>query len=191
MLTARNHGGKQMDQKSLTLMGIFPSAVSGVLAEVHLLLGISRLISIANEMAPGCHCCATVEQQKSLILWDVKKMELRPGDKAWRQGPDNWKCWLGPLGCLQHRLQMTASYHLTDALSWLQSISYCTSLYITARAVVKPAWSNQPWLLLSLQSLLFPSPNPSLLQGKKTKPNHPKTQPNPVRYPPQTEFVST
>lgn len=71
-----------MDQKSLTLMGIFPSAVSGVLAEVHLLLGISRLISIANEMAPGCHCCATVEQQKSLILWDVKKMELRPGDKA-------------------------------------------------------------------------------------------------------------
>lgn len=48
-----------------------------------MLLDISRLITTANEMAPGCHCCATVEQQKSLILWDVKKMELRPREKAW------------------------------------------------------------------------------------------------------------
>lgn len=75
-----------MDQELLTLMGIFPSSFSGFLAEVHMILDISRLISTADEMAPGCHCCATVEQQKSLILWDVKKMELRPGDKAWITG---------------------------------------------------------------------------------------------------------
>lgn len=75
-----------MDQKLLTLMGIFPSSFSGVLAEVRVLLDISRLISTANEMAPGCHCCAAVEQHRSLILWDVKKMELRPGDKAWITG---------------------------------------------------------------------------------------------------------
>jgi len=63
-------------------MGIFPSEFSGVLAQVHMLLGIGRLILTANKMAPGCHCCATVEQ-KRLILWDVKKMELRPREKAW------------------------------------------------------------------------------------------------------------
>lgn len=75
-----------MDQKLLTLMGIFPSSFSGFLAVAQMLWDISRLISPANETAPGCHCCATVEQQESLILWDVKKMELRPGDEAWITG---------------------------------------------------------------------------------------------------------
>lgn len=143
-----------------------------------MILDISRLISTASEMAPGCHCCATVEQQKSLILWDVKKM------KAQRQGLDNWKCWLGPLVCLQHRLQMTASSHLTDALWWLQSIPYCTSLYITARAVVSPAWSNQPWLQLSppVSPLCFfkPLPSPGEKKKNKPKPTTNPTKPNPL-----------
>lgn len=37
------------------------------------------------------------------------------GVQTQREGLDNLKDWLGPLVCLQHRLQMTASYHLTDA----------------------------------------------------------------------------
>lgn len=98
------------------------------------------------------------------------------GVKAQRQGLDNWKCWLGPLVCLQHRLQMTASSHLTDALWWLQSIPYCTSLYITARAVVSPAWSNQPWLQLSppVSPLCFfkPLPSPGEKKKKQTQTNH-------------------
>lgn len=101
--------------------------------------------------------------------------------KTQRKGLDNWKHWLRPLVCLQHRLPATASYHLTDAPSWLQSISYCTSLYITTHAVVKPAWSSWPWMLIlfsSFSSFLFS--NPSLLQRKK---EYQKT-PKPIHYPP-------
>lgn len=78
------------------------------------------------------------------------------GVQTQREGLDNLKDWLGPLVCLQHRLQMTASYHLTDAPQWLQSISYCTSVYITSHAAVKPAWSNWPWLLIFVQFLHLP-----------------------------------
>lgn len=91
------------------------------------------------------------------------------GVKTQREGLDNSKHWLRPLVCLQHRLQTTASYHLTDAPSWLQSISYCTSVYITTRAVVRPAWSNRPWLLIFLQFLIFPFSNSSLIQEKNKK----------------------
>jgi len=88
------------------------------------------------------------------------------GVKTQRGGLDNSKQRLRPLVCLQHRLQMTASYHLTDAPSWLQSISYCRSVYTTTCAVVKPAWSNQPCLLTFLQFLLFPFSSTSLLKKK-------------------------
>lgn len=58
-----------------------------------MLLDISRLISTANEMAPGCHCCATIEQQKSLILWDVRNTNLRPREKAWITGSIGSDLW--------------------------------------------------------------------------------------------------
>lgn len=82
-----------MDQKLVDIDGDLSRWFQGGLAQVHMLWDISRLISTANKMAPGCHCCATVEQQKSLILWDVKKMEFRPREKAWitwRIGSDLW-----------------------------------------------------------------------------------------------------
>lgn len=169
--------------------GSFQVPSVGFLAEVHMILDISRLISTASEMAPGCHCCATVEQQKSLILWDVKKMEWRPRDKAWITGSAGWGPW---------------SASSTDC-KWLRvliwqmlcggSSPFPTAQVYTSQPVLSSALRGQTSLGCSFppQFLLFASSNPSLLQGrkKKTNPNQPQTQQNPIRCPPQTELVST
>lgn len=129
-------------------------------------LGYQELISTAEAVAPGCHCCAAVEEPPSVGCKE-------DGVKAQRQGLGNWRCWLGPLGCLQHRLQMSASYHLTDALSWLQSISYCTSLYITAlRGQPALAAAFSP---VSPPYFFKPLPSPGF---KKPKPTKNPTEPN-------------
>lgn len=127
---------------------------------------ISQLISTAKAAAPGCHCCAAVEEPPSVGCKE-------DGVKAQRQGLGNWRRWLRPLGCLQHRLQMSASYHLTDALSWLQSISYCTSLYITA---LRGQTSLGCCFLSSFSSLFLQTPPFSRVTRAQTKQKPNRTQ---------------
>lgn len=93
------------------------------------------------------------------------------GVKTQRNGLDIVKHWLRPLVCLQHRLQMTASYHLTDAPSWLQAISYCTSVYTSHTS--QPALSSSLrgqiglgcWFFCGFFSFLFQTP-PSSMKKK-------------------------